>query len=69
MIDRVPYPYSVELEPCEQRPGHFHWKLRRHGSLLERSMRPLETAELAEKRAMQALDRVLRDTITLGRNS
>jgi hypothetical protein len=63
MVDRVPHPYSIDLEPCDQPSGHFHWKLRRHGSLIERSTRPLDSAELAEKRAMQVLERVLRESV------
>jgi hypothetical protein len=53
------YPFTLDVQPCERPPGYFVWTIRERGKLVERSMRPSETAEEAERFGMKAVERML----------
>lgn len=51
------YPYSLDIVPAERPAGHFHWAIRRHGKLIERSDRPLPSEEAARKKGEAGIER------------
>ena len=61
MTNSVPYPYSLEVQPCDRLAGHFRWTIRDRGKLLERAERASPTADEAERHGMKAIERMLVD--------
>ncbi len=51
-------PYALEIMPAAK-PGTFQWTIRRHGTLIERSDRPLRSEEDAIKNGEKAMERQL----------
>ena len=60
MTNSVPYPYSLDVHPCDRLAGHFRWTIRDRGKLLERAERASPTADEAERHGMKAVERMLR---------
>ena len=56
MTPDVPHPYSVTIEPVAKPQGHFGWKLRRSGTLIERSDRFFTSEAKALENAMRAVE-------------
>jgi hypothetical protein len=53
------HPYTLEVIPAEKPAGHFHWVIRKHGKLLQRSDRPSVTEAEARKRGMAEIEKML----------
>ena len=43
------YPYALEIQPCDKRPGQFWWTIRERGRLLERAKSSAPTREEADQ--------------------
>ena len=59
MNDNI-HPYTLEVLPVEKPAGHFHWAIRKHGKLLQRSDRPQATEIDARKRGMAEIEKIFR---------
>ncbi|CAO4135343.1 hypothetical protein [Methylorubrum extorquens] len=57
MINDVPHPYSIAVEPLKKHEGQFGWALRKHGKLTERSDRSFSSEAKAFENAMNAIER------------
>ncbi len=53
------YPYALEIQPCDKRPGQFWWTIRERGRLLERAMSSAPSREEAERSGTKAIARML----------
>lgn len=58
MNDDIPYPYSLDILPATVPNGHFHWAIRKHGKLVERSDRPAPSEEAARKKGAAGIERL-----------
>jgi hypothetical protein len=59
MNNPATYPYTLDIQPCDKPAGHFLWAIRERGKLVERAMRPSESAEEAERSGLKAIERML----------
>lgn len=55
-----PYPFTVELVPSKREAGGYHWAIRKHGKLVQRSDSPLPTASKAHSQALAMIERLRR---------
>jgi hypothetical protein len=53
------HPYTLEVSSAEKPARHFHWAIRKHGKLVQRSDRPQATEYDARKRAMTEIEKML----------
>ena len=64
MTDKLTYPYTLDVTPCDKPDGHYQWAIRRHGKLIERSDRPYSSENKARENAQAALERQFRNERT-----
>jgi hypothetical protein len=53
------HPYTLQVSAVEKTARHFHWAIRKHGRLLQRSDRPQATEYDARKRGMAEIEKIL----------
>ncbi|PJI55517.1 hypothetical protein CTI14_04045 [Methylobacterium radiotolerans] len=51
-------PYTFELVPSQREAGGFHWAIRKHGKLVQRSDTALPTEEKARLQAQAMIERL-----------
>jgi hypothetical protein len=52
------YPYSLEVFPCEKPAGHFQWRIRERGRLIQRSDRLHPSETKARENGQAELERL-----------
>lgn len=51
-------PFTFELVPSKREAGGYHWAIRKHGKLVQRSDSPLPTEAKARIQALAMIDRL-----------
>lgn len=51
-------PFTFELVPSQREAGGYHWAIRKHGKLVQRSDSPLLTEAKARTQALAMIDRL-----------
>ena len=51
-------PFTFELVPSQREAGGYHWAIRKHGKLVQRSDSVLPTASKARTQALTMIDRL-----------
>jgi hypothetical protein len=51
-------PYTFELLASKREAGGYHWAIRKHGKLVQRSDSPLSTEDKARIQALAMIDRL-----------
>jgi uncharacterized protein (DUF2249 family) len=55
-------PYTLEVVASERKPGQFEWKIRRQGTLIQRSDRLHRSEADAKKDGEKAIERQFSDS-------
>ncbi|WCS28859.1 hypothetical protein LOK46_32630 (plasmid) [Methylobacterium sp. NMS14P] len=50
--------FTFELVPSQREAGGYHWAIRKHGKLVQRSDTPLSTEDKARAQALAMIDRL-----------
>ncbi|KNY19555.1 hypothetical protein [Methylobacterium sp. ARG-1] len=50
-------PFTFELVPSQRETGGYHWAIRKHGKLVQRSDTPLSTETKARTQALAMIER------------
>ncbi|GJE52432.1 hypothetical protein GOFOIKOB_5503 [Methylobacterium tardum] len=50
--------FTFELVPSQRAAGGYHWAIRKHGKLVQRSDTPLSTEAKARTQALAMIDRL-----------
>jgi hypothetical protein len=50
--------FTFELVPSQREAGGYHWAIRKHGKLVQRSDSPLATEAKARLQALAMIDRL-----------
>jgi hypothetical protein len=53
-----PQPFTFELVPSRREAGGYHWAIRKHGKLVQRSDTPLPTEDMARVQAQAMIERL-----------
>lgn len=53
-----PQPFTFELVPSQREAGGYHWAIRKHGKLVQRSDTPLSTEAKARIQAEAMIERL-----------
>jgi hypothetical protein len=59
MSDSSTHPYTLEVAPAPKPARHFHFEIRQHGKLLQRSDRPYGGEHEARKRGLAEIEKLL----------
>ena len=51
-------PFTFELVPSKREAGGYHWAIRKHGKLVQRSDTPLATEVKARVQALAMIERL-----------
>jgi hypothetical protein len=51
-------PFTFELVPSQREAGGYHWAIRKHGKLVQRSDSPLATEAKASAQALAMIERL-----------
>lgn len=51
-------PFTFELVPSQREAGGYHWAIRKHGKLVQRSDSALPTESKARTQALAMIDRL-----------
>ncbi|KTS06434.1 hypothetical protein CTI14_08690 [Methylobacterium radiotolerans] len=51
-------PFTFELVPSKRATGGYHWAIRKHGKLVQRSDTPLPTEDKARVQAQAMIERL-----------
>jgi hypothetical protein len=51
-------PFTFELVPSKRAAGGYHWAIRKHGKLVQRSDTPLATEDKARVQAQAMIERL-----------
>ena len=52
------HPFTFELVPSNRAAGGYHWAIRKHGKLVQRSDNPLSTEAKARAQALAMIERL-----------
>jgi hypothetical protein len=52
------HPFTYELVPSKSAAGGYHWAIRKHGKLVQRSDTPLPTESKAHHQVLAMIDRL-----------
>lgn len=52
------HPFAFELVPSQREAGGYHWAIRKHGKLVQRSNGPLSTEAKARTQALAMIERL-----------
>lgn len=58
MTDQATHPYTLEIMPADK-PGHFHFAIRRQRKMLQRSDRAYFGEDEARKRGLAEIEKLL----------
>lgn len=53
-----PQPFTFELVPSKREAGGYHWAIRKHSKLVQRSDSPLSTESKARTQALAMIERL-----------